>query len=105
MLALEDALEHAKRARVLRVLMNGSFVTAKKEPHDVDIVFQVGNEFADRLSKGDRDAAWVQERVRETRPKLLDLFLAVDDEEWASWVSLFENDAWSGKKGLVEVVL
>lgn len=105
MLAFEDALEHARRARVLRVLMNDSFVTDKKEPHDVDLVFQVGAEFADLLSKGDQDAAWVEERVRETHPRLLDLYLAVDDEEWASWVSLFENDTWFGKKGLVEVVL
>jgi hypothetical protein len=34
----------------------------------------------------------------------LDLFIAVDEEEWASWAELFEQDIWVGKKGLVEVV-
>lgn len=105
MMALEEALEHARKAGVLRVLINGSFVTRRKEPRDVDVVFQVSDVFAGRLSNAHPDAVWVRQRLREAAPKLLDVFLAVDDAEWASWVSLFEGDTWSGKKGLVEVVL
>lgn len=105
MLALEEALVHARKAGVLRVLINGSFVTKKKEPRDVDLVFQVSDVFAKRLSRGQPDAVWIGKRLREAAPKVLDVFVAVDDEEWASWVSLFESDTWTGKKGLVEVVL
>jgi hypothetical protein len=105
MMALEEALGRARRAGAMRVLINGSFVTAKKEPGDVDMVLQVGDDFADRLKRRLPDAIWVMERVREERPKLLDLFVAVDDEEWASWAKLFAGDAWHRKKGLVEVKL
>ncbi len=104
-LALEEALDHAGKAGVLRVLINGSFVTRKKEPRDIDIVFQVSDAFAERLAGAQPDAIWVGERLREAHPKHLDVFVAVDELEWASWVSLFEGDTWAGKKGLVEVVL
>ena len=104
MMMLEEAVDRARKAGITRILINGSFVTAKKEPRDIDVVFQVSDVYAQRLSGGNPDAAWIAERVREARPKALDLFVAVDDEEWVSWVRLFESDAWCGKKGLVEVV-
>lgn len=105
MLALEGAIDRARRAGVKRVLINGSFVTAKKEPRDVDLVFLVSQSFGARLKGGDPHARWIADRVRERRPKLLDAYVAVDEVEWASWVRLFEGDLWYGKKGLVEVTL
>jgi hypothetical protein len=105
MLALEEAVERARKAGVNRILLNGSFVTAKKEPRDVDVVFRVSEPFGDRLKRGDPDARWIADRVREGRPGLLHAFVAVDEEEWASWIHLFEGDRWYGKKGLVEVTL
>ncbi len=83
MLALEEAVDHARKAGVHRVLINGSFVTRKKEPRDVDMVFQVSDVFAERLSGAQPDAVWVGQRLREAPPKLLDVFVAVDEEEWA----------------------
>ena len=103
-MALQEAVERAARAGVDRVLINGSFVTARREPRDVDLVFRVGEDFAHRLAKGHEDALWIEERAREPRPKLLDLYLAVDEQEWVSWVRLFACDVWHGKKGLLEIV-
>ncbi len=105
MLALEEAVDRARKAGVRRILINGSFVTAKKEPRDVDLVFHVSESFGARLKRGDPHARWIADRVRERRPKLLDAYVAVDEVEWASWVRLFEGDPWYGKKGLVEVTL
>jgi hypothetical protein len=104
MIALERALGRAWKAGVTRILADGSFVTAKKEPRDVDLVFRVDDDFARRLGRGERDARWVAERAKDQNPKMLDVFLAVDDEEWASWISLFEQDVWFGRKGVLEVL-
>jgi hypothetical protein len=104
MLALEAAVKRAWKAGVRRILVDGSFVTAKPEPRDVDLVVRVDDEFARRLARRLRDARFIAERARDRNPKALDLFVAVDEEEWASWVKLFEQDVWFGKKGLVEVV-
>lgn len=104
MMALETAVKRAWNAGVTRILVDGSFVTAKKEPRDVDLVFRVDDEFARRLRRRDRDARWIAARAKEARPKTLDAFLAVDDAEWGSWERLFEQDVWTGWKSLVEVV-
>jgi len=105
MLALEEAADRARKAGVKRILINGSFVTTKKEPRDVDLVFLVSESFEAHLRRGDPHARWIADQVRERRPKLLDAYVAVDGEEWASWARLFEGDPWYGKKGLVEVTL
>jgi hypothetical protein len=104
MLALEAAVKRAWKAGVRRILVDGSFVTGKPEPRDVDLVLRVDDEFARRLARRERDARFISERARDRHPKPLDLFIAVDEEEWASWAELFEQDIWVGKKGLVEVV-
>ncbi len=104
MMALETALERAWRAGVIRILVDGSFVTAQKEPRDVDLVFRVDDDFARRLGRRERDARWVAGRAKDQHPRMLDVFLAVDEEEWASWVRLLEQDVWFGRKGVVEVV-
>lgn len=104
MLALEAAIKRARKAGVRRILVDGSFVTGKPEPRDVDLVLRVDEEFARRLGRRDKDARFIAKRAKDLHPKMLDLFLAVDSEEWESWVKLFEQDVWFGKKGLVEVV-
>lgn len=104
MIALDAAVKRAGRADVRRILIDGSFVTAKKEPRDVDLIFRVDDAFVRRLRRRDRDARWIFERSKDRHPKALDLFLAVDEEEWTSWVRLFEQDLWFGTKGVVEVV-
>ena len=104
MLSLEAAVRHPWKAGVRRILVDGSFVTGKPEPRDVDVILRVDDEFAHRLGRRDKSARFLAERAKDRHPKMLDIFLAVDDEEWASWVKLFEQDVWFGKKGLVEIV-
>jgi hypothetical protein len=104
MLSLEGAVKRAWKAGARRILVDGSFITRKPEPRDVDLVILVDDEFERRLGRRDKNAMFIAERARDRHPKMLDLFLAIDDEEWASWVKLFEQDVWFGRKGLVEVV-
>src|SRR5579863_4545144 len=73
MLALESLLKRAWKARVRRILVDGSFVTGKPEPRDVDLVFLVDDEFARRLDRQDRSARIIAERAKDPHPKLVDL--------------------------------
>ena len=104
MLVLETALERGWTASVKQILVDGSFGTAKKEPRDVDLVMRVDRECSRQLARHQREAHWIAERAKDKHPKMLDLFLAVDDEEWDSWIRLFEQDLWFRAKGVVEVV-
>ena len=103
MLALEELVERCRRVGIKRILINGSFVTAKKEPRDVDVVLLLTSEFGDRLMASDEDATWLHERMEEKKPKPLDVHIAMDEEEWKGWIRMFELDVWSGRKGLIEV--
>ncbi|MBI2931416.1 MAG: hypothetical protein HYY16_07170 [Planctomycetes bacterium] len=105
MLALQELVSHARRGGVRRLLVDGSFVTAKKEPRDIDAVISVDQAFMARAARGDRHTTWLMDRAKEERPKLIDLYVAVDNEEWDAWVRFFEHDLWFDNKGLVEVQL
>jgi hypothetical protein len=100
---LEAAVRRAWKAHVSRILIDGSFVTEKPEPRDVDLVVRIGEAFARRLAHENRDAQWIVDRSQDRHPKPLDLFTAADDEEWASWVRFFQQDPWFGEKGIIEV--
>ena len=96
-------MERARHAGVTRVLIDGSFVTSKKEPRDVDVAVVLTEQYARLLASGNSDARWIEAKANEDPPRFIDVFVAIDQEEWESWTVFFERDLWLGKKGLLEV--
>jgi hypothetical protein len=87
----------AKRHGVRRLILNGSFVTSKREPNDVDLALlpAYGNGSEDAMMELDR-ASW----------PFLHIFVAADEADLASWVTEdFGTDRDGRSKGVVEVIL
>ena len=60
MMALEEVLQHARKASVTRVLIDGSFAASKDEPRDVDMVILVSETFHEKLGEGQKSARWLK---------------------------------------------
>jgi hypothetical protein len=92
-------------ARRLLLLLDGSFVSNKKAPADIDAVVLLPDHFTDRVDQGDPAAAELELMLLTRRPE--ELFAAEDEADWQGWVEFFsrtrEGDA--RRKGLVEVQL
>lgn len=95
----------AKAVRARRLLLDGSFVTAKDEPNDVDAVVMLPENFRDQLGMGKREAVEIRDMYRSREPK--ELFAAEDEEDWWRWVEFFgrTREANGRRKGLIEVML
>ena len=88
----------AARARgVRRLLVNGSFVTSKLAPNDVDVVFLPGAAYPQGERRlDDNELIW----------PFLPVFVAADDQDFETWATrIFETDKRNRIKGVVEVVL
>ena len=94
--SLEWLVALARRAGVLRLVINGSFVTDTFEPNDVDCVLLIGSDFP-------KDPA-AEEELNDGVPFLqLDL---VEQEGFDEFVGIvFATDRDWLPKGMVEVVL
>ena len=103
--ALDGFIDRARKAGIQKVLIDGSFVTRKREPRDVDVAVFVDEEYAIRLGKGDPHALWIKQKAEEDPPRLIDVLVAVDAEEWDSWGRFYMRDPWFANKGLLEVRL
>ncbi len=87
----------ARRNRVRRLIINGSFVTNKRDPNDVDVVLLPPAEHWQQETEFEREASvW---------PFLQVLFAAdeADLERWAR--DDFGTDREGREKGVVEVIL
>jgi hypothetical protein len=72
-----------------RLLVDGSYVTAKREPNDVDAVVLLPTDFQQQIDRG-VEAALELERMLLTRhPE--EIFAAEDDSDWHAWVSFFSR--------------
>jgi hypothetical protein len=90
-------IEAAKNAGVRRVMANGSFVTGKLSPNDVDIVFLPGPGYPGQGRRLDSD-----ELVRP----FLQILVAADDADFEPWAARqFATDRNQRRKGVVEVLL
>ena len=94
---LEQFIEAARTAGVRRLLVNGSFVTGKLAPNDVDVVFLPGPDYpraGPRLD--DEELVW----------PFLQIIVAADDADFEAWATRqFATDRKRRPKGVVEVVL
>lgn len=90
-------IEAAKKAGIRRLLVNGSFVTGKLAPNDVDAVFLPGPDYPGQGQKLDNDElVW----------PFLQIIVAADDADFEAWANLqFATDRNRRPKGVVEVIL
>jgi hypothetical protein len=93
-----------RSAGALRFCLNGSFVTAKESPNDADAVVLLGQDFTDRIARGNLEAIELSE-ILGTRPTE-HLFAAEDRRDWDDWLQFFGRTSDpASRKGLVEVLL
>lgn len=87
------------------MLVDGSFVTAKAEPHDIDSVIFLPEDFAQQLDREFAPALELEEMLLTCRPE--ELFAAEDETDWQEWVAFFRQtrEADKRRKGLVEIRL
>ncbi len=95
----------AKAVKARRLLLDGSFVTEKSEPDDVDAVVLLPDDFRDQLYAGNAEAVELRDMFLSREPK--EIFAAEDEEDWWGWFKFFSRTReTNGRcKGLVEVVL
>jgi hypothetical protein len=97
--------ELARHCGAVRMFVNGSFVTAKAEPNDVDVVIWIGAEYFERLTHDDGEAILLEEMVDRGEPQ--EVFLVDAEQKWNGWIEFFSQvRGYSGKyKGIVEIKL
>ena len=97
--------ELARAVAAPRLFLDGSFVTAKPAPGDVDAVLWLPADFGDQIARGLPDALELEAMLLTRRPE--ELFAAEDARDWDDWLEFIsrtrEPDA--RRKGVVEVLL
>ncbi len=90
-------IDAAKKAGVRRLLVNGSFVTDKLAPNDVDMVILPGPDYPRKSQKLEsNELVW----------PFLQIIVAADDTDFESWaIKQFSTDRRKRAKGVVEVTL
>lgn len=104
-LRLRRWIELSRSVAAKRLFVDGSFVTAKPDPNDVDAVVWLGDDFVDRVSRGDADAIELEMMLLTRQPE--EIFAAEDRRDWGDWVEFFSwtREADGRRKGVVEVGL
>ena len=104
-LRLRRWIELSRCVAAERLFVDGSFVTAKPEPDDVDAVVWLASDFVDRVSRGDIEAVELETMLLTRRPE--EIFAAEDRRDWDAWVEFFSRtrEADGRRKGIVEVEL
>ena len=98
-------VELSRQVKARRLLIDGSFVTAKEDPHDVDAVVLLPLDFERQIEQGLAPALELEEMLLTRRPE--EIFAAEDETDWDDWVDFFSRtrEADGRRKGLVEVEL
>jgi hypothetical protein len=98
-------IELARGVRARRLLVDGSFVTAKAEPNDVDAVVLLPHDFEDQMASNWTDAVELEQMILARYPE--EIFAAEDELDWNDWVEFFSRtrEADGRRKGLVEIEL
>ncbi len=98
-------IELGRRVGALRLLLDGSFVTAKDEPDDIDAVMLLPPDFAEQLARGLEAALELEAMFLTRQPE--EIFAAEDESAWDRWCAFFSRTRESDgrRKGLVEITL
>lgn len=104
-LRLRRWLELTQLTHARRFLVDGSFVTAKTEPNDIDAVILLADDFQQQVSSGLEAALELEQMLLTRYPE--EIFAAEDLRDWDEWVEFFSRtrDPDGRRKGLVEVEL
>ncbi len=104
-LRVQTWLALARAIRAKRILIDGSFVTAKAEPNDVDAVIWLPDNFRDQVALREEPAEAIQKMLVTRYPE--ELLAARSQKHWDHWVAFFSQttDPVCTAKGLVEVQL
>lgn len=102
---LRHWVELAREVRALRFLVDGSFVTAKQEPGDVDAVILLPADFSIQVQEGYEPAIELENILLSRQPE--ELFAAEDGQDWLEWLTFFSRtrEVDGRRKGLVEIIL
>ncbi len=98
-------IELGRAVRALRLLVDGSFVTAKPEPDDIDAVMLVPASFSEQVEQGVQAAMELEEMFLRRQPE--ELFPAENEVVWQGWCEFFSRtrEPDRRRKGLMEIVL
>jgi hypothetical protein len=98
-------IELAHEIKAPRLFIDGSFITAKPEPNDVDAVVLLPPDFENQIAADSRAATGFEEMLLTRRPE--EIFAAEDETDWNEWVEFFSRtrETDSRRKGLVEIEL
>jgi hypothetical protein len=104
-LRLRRWLELARATSATRFLLDGSFVTAKEEPNDIDAVVLLANDFEQQVTNGINAAIELEYSLTTRTPE--EIFAAEDMLDWNDWVEFFSRtrEPDRRRKGLVEIEL
>ena len=98
-------IESARNIGAAGLLIDGSFVTAKGEPEDVDAVIFLPADFQDQISRGSVSALELEQMLLTRYPE--EIFAAEDEADWNAWIEFFSRtrEQDGRRKGLVEIEL
>ena len=98
-------LQLAPATRARRFLLDGSFVTDKAEPNDIDAVVLIADDFGQQVASGLDSAIEFETMLLSRNPE--EVFAAEDVHDWNDWVEFFSRtrEPDGRRKGLVEVEL
>jgi hypothetical protein len=96
-------LSLARTIKAVRFLIDGSFVTAKPLPNDVDCVVLTPRDFDEQVNWGRMEAVKLYQAARSRKPG--ELFIAPTVDHWDDWVGFFGRTRDGQPKGMIEVIL
>jgi hypothetical protein len=97
-------LDLARAVGARRFVIDGSFITDKAEPGDVDAVVWLPDDWAEQVRMGKPEALELWEMLRTRQPE--ELFAVRRAGPWQAWVDFFGAIRHSaGRKGVVEIWL
>jgi hypothetical protein len=98
-------IELARQVGAKRLLLDGSFVAAKKNPEDVDAVLLLPSDFLQRAEQGEDAAQELEDMLLTRQPE--ELFAAEDEADWQAWCEFFSRtrEVDGRRKGIVEIAL
>jgi hypothetical protein len=104
-LRLRRWIELARQVNARRLLIDGSFITAKPEPNDIDAVILLPENFQEQTEREIESAMELEQMLLTRHPE--EIFAAEDDADWDDWLEFFARtrEADGRRKGIVEIAL